>query len=196
MKKRISFVSNSSSSSFIIIDKIPKNVNYVQLTDEKVLSKIAKDLEIEKLEGNIYLTQFIADCTDLYEDFHKELGSKLYSYQEGGCGGWPYDEEDYVEIGDEVFLLKEHSEDFKVSREDFLAYFAYLAVKHLGVPSDFEKTLNSISELLQKNYKEEEVKLFSRNTFEKFLTEVLKKTPKQWKNEDFDLKEIITYLKP
>jgi hypothetical protein len=105
MKKRSRLVSNSSSSSFIVIDEEPIDFNFVELkgqTRENILAR-AK-IKCNK-SAKVYLTQFISDGID-YDFFHSG------DYQWGDQNG-PYDEDDYVKVlegwhdYDSVWIRKE-----------------------------------------------------------------------------------------
>ena len=109
MKVRSGFVSNSSSSSFIIIGvgNTPSKFDYVELKG-KMKQNVIKAMNL-KIENNaeIFLTEYVSDCID--EDYPIE-SNKIIEYDNGGHGG-PYDEDDYVcldDMFDNVWLKKEH----------------------------------------------------------------------------------------
>ena len=110
MKIRSGFVSNSSSSSFIVVGEKPP------VTCAKLEKDVAKRiLEYIKSETkctavfdeakDYYLTQYLSDGGDFDEPFdHLEH----YSYLDGGHGG-PYS---YEGKKDEYLFLLEGEEDF------------------------------------------------------------------------------------
>lgn len=129
MKKRSGFVSNSSSSSFIVLDREPPSTISSCLlnkeTAERVLrhiladeydiknkpKMIAKVKKIDPAKRKIYLTQFISDSGE-YTDPLQKGKYEYYEYYNGGHGG-PYDEEAFVEIEsgcmyDSVWVHKDH----------------------------------------------------------------------------------------
>jgi len=74
MKCRVGFVSNSSSSSFIVIGKEPeKNITYVKL-EKEMARKIIKNLKIDwDGKKDVYLTGFIDECYPVDESWEEYL---------------------------------------------------------------------------------------------------------------------------
>ena len=113
MKIRNGFVSNSSSSSFIVFGSPPLHRNYVELSG-KIAENVSKRVGVEwDKKQRIFLTQFISDTDDYYWEIEEE-GNNLRIYAEGNHGG-PYWEENYVELLHEewasVWILKKDYED-------------------------------------------------------------------------------------
>lgn len=105
MKIRNGYVSNSSSSSFLIskenIDKIPGRFSYVKL-DNEIIEAIKNnfvDWEGKKLDlsgsDEWYLTQFISDSFEEYSEI-----SKIGVYFMSGGHGGPYGDDN------EYYILK------------------------------------------------------------------------------------------
>ena len=107
MKLRKGFVSNSSSSSFIVFNDdsiIPKVIQYAKLT-KKQKTMLLNQGFIKDIEEDIYLTQFISDGYES-DDFDKFYSAdNKIEYCEGSHFG-PYNEDNYKEISDDVWLLK------------------------------------------------------------------------------------------
>jgi hypothetical protein len=117
MKTHVGFISNSSSTSFIVLHDdsiIPSWVKRVELTLAQK-KRLMKQCFIKNTKDKVYLTQFISDMSDdVYVQFYSGVNStngeavlkdNIKEYRDGGHG-WPYDEEDYNEIADNVWLLK------------------------------------------------------------------------------------------
>lgn len=102
MKIRTGFVSNSSSSSYIITSS-GKAGWYYSADELYLLSMEEKNLidliPSERKTETLYLTKHISDC-----DY---VPSNTIEYADGGHGG-PYDEENYVEVKSDIWLRKEH----------------------------------------------------------------------------------------
>lgn len=103
MKIRNGFVSNSSSSSFVI---------YNPQKQEKVMDIINNVgcYDFYELDGVLY-TSFISDASDTYGEI-SELADESYD----GSHGTPYDEADYVEFEgdrgfDSVYIPKSKCKD-------------------------------------------------------------------------------------
>ena len=108
MKTRKGFVSNSSSSSYIIIGDnswLPSGFDFVAL-NEKQKRKLVGQGFIDTLDEKVTLTQFISDCCDAFYDGQKDTDALVIEYQYGGHGG-PYDESYYDEIADNVWMRTE-----------------------------------------------------------------------------------------
>lgn len=120
MKIRNGFVSNSSSSSFIVIGKKPTECENVEL-NKKQIEIIVDYIKTRKWwsnevawdgEESVFLTQFVSDCSETHFDIPKKYNA--YHYQEGNHGE-PYDEESYdiLQENDDgwsnVWILKEHN---------------------------------------------------------------------------------------
>ena len=111
MRYREGFISNSSSTSFIILDDvcILKNVIiYVKLTKKQKLVLIDQGhLESSDVTRKVYLTSFFSDNykDDLLNEDNKDKSNLILEYCDGGHGG-PYDEDAYEEIAPDIWLYK------------------------------------------------------------------------------------------
>jgi hypothetical protein len=100
MKTRSSFVSNSSSSSFIVVGKRPSNCNSVRLREHQARN-IIRFLAEEKVKWNpdedeVYLTEYFTDscefeCVPEWHLLYHE--DRVYAYEDGNHGA-PYYHED------------------------------------------------------------------------------------------------------
>ena len=101
MKIRSGFISNSSSSSFVIIGKVPNNIPYEKLNNEtakRVLGYITKltrnndNPPVWDGVADVFLTNYISDTSSSDEMFE---GAMCYPYLDGGHGGpYSYDGDD------------------------------------------------------------------------------------------------------
>lgn len=115
MKIRSNYVSNSSSSSFIVSqDLTDKGIACIKLSKEQlelingfetINGKICFDLT-----KDFYLTQFISDCED--EKYNIINNIEHVVYMSGSLGEEPYDEDYFNEYitknGYSVYLDKQH----------------------------------------------------------------------------------------
>ena len=112
MKTRSAFVSNSSSSSFILSDLSllrGKSYRYVQLTESQI-KEIEKEHEYVQLMSHpLYLTQYISDGDDLHYQLLFECRKKVCSEYMEGNHGYPYNDEAFDELTDRVWILKDHN---------------------------------------------------------------------------------------
>jgi hypothetical protein len=131
MKIRSNYVSNSSSSSFIVTkDLNDKGIACIKLNDKQIeLLRGWKcweddDESFEPKENQeYYLTQYISGCEYKWEELHEM--SDAFEYSNGGHGG-PYDEEmfnEYQTKFESVWLRKEHDEAKQMSFGEFVKYY-------------------------------------------------------------------------
>jgi hypothetical protein len=114
MKHRTGFVSNSSSSSFIILNDeslIDKSwIKRKELNEEQKKRLVLQGF-LTNTTDKVFLTQFISDANDceLFYTCDKtdsEYKKNIISYLDGGHHGGPYSEEAYDQIADNVWLHK------------------------------------------------------------------------------------------
>ena len=133
MKIRNGFVSNSSSSSFMIKDNKEK---------VKELINNYHGVDYYEYKGILY-TSFISECSDLYS----KISKLSYDYIEGDDS--PYNEDDYVEVEgelgiDSVWLNREDLTDEELIKLGTVPYTLscqlYLLLKnYFEGRSDFDK---------------------------------------------------------
>jgi hypothetical protein len=108
MKVRSGFVSNSSSSSFLLIAEPKKGFkcgyNNVELTDEQKEKVRLQGYDIP-LDRDVYLTSHISDTSSGTVREEGEGIQSILEYRDGGHGG-PYGIEDYTEIAEDIWLWK------------------------------------------------------------------------------------------
>ena len=111
MKKRNGFVSNSSSSSFVIANnEEPTNVNfhYYELTGE-MLERCQKEFDSHEIEvtdkTRFFLTQYLYDDNECYEELEEY---PHFHFQAGAMSEEPYDENHYVELQEKIWLPMEN----------------------------------------------------------------------------------------
>lgn len=127
MKIRKGYVSNSSSSSFIVTqDLTNKGISCIKLSEEqKELingTNIYGDIINLDLDKDYWLTQFLSDCTNLYDTLTEY---EHIFYQEGQLNETPrcedfYNEYQVGEFGDSVYLLKKHDIAKQMSLSKFV----------------------------------------------------------------------------
>lgn len=97
MKIRIGFVSNSSSSSFLIRGGVNIPVNKVKLTSKQIAALASNRPELQEFlsKGDIYLTQYIPDTSEANEQIHKLDSQDARVYDFGSWDG-PYEQDTYT----------------------------------------------------------------------------------------------------
>ena len=107
MKYRTGFVSNSSTSSYIVIGYKPSYVSSVQLEKRWARELIRyynddewnqKKIDINRIETEpVYLTAYVSDGNDDAWDEFQDRGSAYY-FEEGNHGCVPRSEDHYIDL--------------------------------------------------------------------------------------------------
>ena len=140
MKIRSNYVSNSSSSSFIVNkDLSNKGVSCLKLSDEqkKLINGTTiygQDVIKLNLKKDYWLTQFISDCDKKYDEVYK---LKHIFYMEGQLCEQPRDydffnEYQVNEFGASVYLLKQHDVSKQMTLNQFVKEY-----KKTDLPKEF-----------------------------------------------------------
>lgn len=146
MKIRSNYVSNSSSSSFIVTkDLTNEGIACLKLTQaqkEKINGSTIYDKTIGlDLNKDFWLTQFISDCNDRKFDIIESAEHILYS--EGDLGEECRDDTYYNEYqidGDiSVYILKEHDEIKQIKFKEFVKNFKEQFGKDADVLVEYTK---------------------------------------------------------
>lgn len=131
MKIRSNYVSNSSSSSFVVTkDLTNSGVSCLKLNEKQLELMKGYKLWTEDKESfepkenqDYYLTEYLSDCDKRWEKL-KEM-KDAFEYSCGGHGG-PYDEDLFNEYNcgfSSVYLLKEHDEAKQMPFGQFVCDF-------------------------------------------------------------------------
>lgn len=135
MKVRYGHVSNSSTSSFIIVGKealsdshLPED-SYIRLTDVQIwqIEQEVDDFKWNK-KDEVFLTKFFCDCSPMYDrmfgvedhggdwqiDTIPTTRIEIYEYADGSWGG-PYREEYFINLNglprmEGIWIRKEDTE--------------------------------------------------------------------------------------
>lgn len=138
MKIRNNYVSNSSSSSFIVTEDISYlGINCLKLSEEQkeLINGFDSfgDVIVLDMNKDYYLTQFISDCTNLYDKLHEV---EHIFYQEGQLSEEPRNEDYYneyqSEYGMSVYLLKQHDTAKQMTLNQFVKEY-----KKTDLPKNF-----------------------------------------------------------
>ena len=132
MKVRLNYVSNSSSTSFLVSEDLTsKGIACIKLTraqKELLNGSLINDKEERigiNIDKDLYLTEFVSDCDD--EKWDIVTSVERIPYESGALGGEPYSEEYYNEYqidGDRsVYIRKEHDEAKQMKFSKFAREF-------------------------------------------------------------------------
>jgi len=116
MKARTGFISNSSSTSYIVVGNPPKPGNYAQLTEdqiEKVIFYLAEEKEENSFlyrevvrrdpDEPVYMTSYFSDMCS--EEVFELLGTyHFYPYEEGDHGTPYYSMDEDGKVDSHVLL--------------------------------------------------------------------------------------------
>lgn len=132
MKVRLNYVSNSSSTSFLVSEDLTsKGIACIKLTraQKELLNGSLINGKEERIgvdvNKDLYLTEFVSDCDDKKWDIVTSVEHMVY--ESGSLGGEPFSEEYYNEYqidGDRsVYLRKEHDEAKQMKFSKFAKEF-------------------------------------------------------------------------
>jgi len=166
MKIRNGFVSNSSSSSFIVIGKhkILDNCQHIELTLQQ-RDNILHNMKIEVDENTgVFLTQYISDCSDLYPI----VSNKIIEYDCGGHGE-PYDEDNFYCVytpgymGEEIWIKRE---DYFIDNDEVRNIMKLIDSEILDKGYEIDLDENQYSVVLRNKTTREEWEIKRENHYE------------------------------
>ena len=140
MKVRLNYVSNSSSSSFVVLqDLSSKGINCLKLSKEQkellngFVPYLGESAIIFDLDREVYLTQYISDCSDKYDSVMEVVHC---FYDEGQLNETPRCEDIFneyqQEFGESIYLLKKHDIAKQMSLNQFVKEY-----KKTEMPKEF-----------------------------------------------------------
>lgn len=128
MKIKMGYVSNSSSSSFLVKRNYEdKGITCLKLNTQQILSLKEDYPQIDQTE-ELYLTEYLYDITKIVSEMEKK--DIVSEYDQGGHFG-PYDEEYYNKYGYKLFLKKQHDVCKQMTFNKFVKEY-----KNNGLPSE------------------------------------------------------------
>jgi hypothetical protein len=119
MKLRTNYVSNSSSSSFIVNCDLTDKGIYCYALRPNQLASISETINGVQLDADRtwYLTESVTDCNyGTWIDARE--GTDYYEYVDLALGGEPYDEEHFIEVADRVWLLRKDVPELSVAVDE------------------------------------------------------------------------------